>query len=63
LAGFAERRTGYHVHGTRTGRNIEDANLAALGPEGNPVRRRACKRPSVAAACAAVQDEIAHVRR
>jgi hypothetical protein len=53
----------YHAHGPRTGRNREDANLAALGPEGNPVRRRACKRSSMAEACAAVQDEIAHVRR
>jgi TPR repeat protein len=53
----------YHVHGPNTGRNIEDANLAALGPQGNPVRRRACKRPSVAEACTAVQDEVAHVRR
>ncbi|MEJ7727942.1 MAG: hypothetical protein WKG00_01875 [Polyangiaceae bacterium] len=52
----------YHAHGPRTGRNIEDTNLAALGPPGNPVRRRACKRPSVAEACAVVQDEVAHVR-
>lgn len=53
----------YYAHGPKTGRNIEDANLAALGAPGNPVRRRACERPSVAEACAVVQDEIAHVRR
>jgi TPR repeat protein len=53
----------YHAYEKNTGRSIEDAHEASLGRQGDPIYRKECTRPSVAAACRALEDEIGRIPR